>query len=124
MTILNNDNIQDVLYSFNNFHDGSIASFNYDTFNNEIEVILDAYRWNKESYKFNTQPIKCKVTLIFKNIEKLDMHEIYYWDFIFKASIRKEEVNGQNIFTFIDDEDNQNIIISWREILINSIDIK
>ena len=123
MININNNNISDILYTFNNFHDGSIASFNYDTFNNEIEVILDAYRWDKESYKFNTQPIKCKVTMIFKNIEKLDMHEIYYWDFIFKA-ILKEEINEHNIFTFIDDEDNQNLIISCREILINSIDIK
>ena len=124
MIILNNDNIQDVLYSFNNFHDGSFSTINYDIIQNEIEVIIDGYRWNKESYNYNTQPIKCKVTMIFKNIEKLDMHEIYYWDFIDKAIIKVEEANGRTSFTFIDDEDNQNIIISCREILINSIDMK
>lgn len=124
MLNLNKDNISDILYTYNNFHDSSISSINYDIIANEIEIIFDAYKWTKETYTDDIQPQKTKIVMFFKNIEKFVMNEIYYWDFLDKIKLEETIIENKKSLTFADNETEPNVSITCQEILLNSIDLQ
>lgn len=98
------EKIEYLLNSFENFHDSNFENISYDILNSEIQIILNAYKWDKPSTEESSQPHQTHLTITFKDVKKATINEIFSWDFIFKGNIEKINYENTPHYHFIDDE--------------------
>lgn len=110
MKQLTKDNIDEFLEYYHNFHDGLIKSVIYDCDQARIKLIIEAF-WvgdvkidQEGKYKTKKRSIK----IIFSEVEKANIKEMFSYDFIMEAYLRYISMNNKEYICFADNDTNPN----------------
>jgi len=115
MNKITNNNINNFLKTYNNFHDGNITNITYNTFESQVELTIKAYNWDIISNE-NNQPKKETLKLIFTDIKEIKIQEIFSWDFIYEATLKVIITNNEELFLFLDNINSSKVLVACKEI--------
>lgn len=113
MILITKDNVSSFIEYYHNLHDSYIPNVSYDIKLSKIELAINVF-WsgkpilNKDKY-YETNSTKLK--MIFSNIEKCNIKEIFSWDYINDALIKYINIKNKDYICFANDESNPLIYI-------------
>lgn len=113
MTLITKDNLSSFVEYYHNFHDSYITNINYDIKNSKIKLSIDVC-WSgkpklKEDETYETN--KTKLIIIFNNVNKCNIKEMFSWDFIYNTFIKFIKMENKEFICFANDEEDPSIYI-------------
>lgn len=106
MKKITQDNLNEFVKYYHEFHDSYIININYDIFKSKIELLIDVcWSGNPILRENNTyQTNKIKMRMILNNVEKCNNKEMFSWDYINKAFIKYIKLDNKELICFATDE--------------------
>lgn len=113
MTLITKDNLSQFTEYYHGFHDSYITNINYDIKNSKIELSIDVY-WAgepklKEDGTYETN--KTKIKIIFNNVNKCNIKEIFSWDYIYNIILKYIKIENKEFICFATNEKDPSIYI-------------
>ncbi len=118
MKKITNENINDFIHYYHAFHDSYIKNINYQINAKKLEILFDIM-WSgkptlKEDKTYETNETKLK--MIFYNVEKASIKEIFNWDYINEIYLSYIEKDNKEYICFATDEDNPQLFVLCEKI--------
>ena len=106
MKKITQENLNEFVKYYHEFHDSYITNINYDIFKSKIELLIDVCWSGKPILRENNtyQTNKIKMRMILNNVERCNNKEIFSWDYINKAFIKYIELDNKELICFATDE--------------------
>ena len=113
MKNINKDNLENFMVYYQNFHDSTITSIDYDILNSKMTLYINVF-WsgdtttNKDG-SLNTH--KSRIKILFEDVYKCNNKELFLWDSIYDAYLKYIHLDNQEYLCFADDEKTPSIYI-------------
>ncbi len=107
MKTINASNIDDFLEYYHNFHDATIKSAIYDCSKAQAKIVIKTF-WVGENAINNEKlvPKNKLVKIVFNNVEKINIREIFSWDYIMEVYFKYITLNKKEYMCFADNDTN------------------
>ena len=119
----NEDNLNEFIKYYYEFHDSYITNVNYDISKSEIELLINVCWSGEPILKDNNayQTNKTKMRMILNNVEKCNNKEMFSWDYINKVFIKYIKLDNKEFICFASDEQDPVIYIVCESIKYEEI---
>lgn len=112
MKEINEDNLNEFLNLYHYLHDSNILNINYDIKEATLEMIIKVF-WKGEVKlrEDNTyETVNIKLTLLFHDVEKLKVYELFSYDYINDVNIEYVSIDNKKYIKF-EDADNLDFLV-------------